>query len=141
MNWKLPCALLGLVLVLNMNAIAQCTWCYTISEVCCDGDTSNSDIQIPCATSEIWVYFDYSSLDRVYVDIINLDTGLTIAFKELNCDCDRRKLWQGTLAANTNLSFRAYCHNCTGEECALGNSHVKFFTPSSNTCAPNCSGS
>lgn len=145
MGWKFTFATSLAVLLLfaaPSKLFAQCTWCTTLVEVCCDADTNGSQIELPCNTTEIWAHFDHSSLNRIWVEVKNLDTGTIIATSLLNCDCDRKQVWSGgTLSSGTNIGFRAKCYPCSGSDCGLGNAHVKFFSPSSNTCAPNCSGS
>ena len=148
MGWKFTFATSLAVLLLfaaPSKLFAQCTWCQTVTDACCDGTGTAVNYQIGCTTSEIYVQYDISNLNRVLIELTNLDTSTTLFSGYLSCDCDRAQIWKDNmvpLASGTNLRLKASCEPCTqGGDCAIGNVNVKFFTPSSNTCAPNCSGS
>lgn len=143
MNWKLPLALLGLVLVLNMSAFAQgCTWCTSHVDACCDGHSS-FDYTLPCATSTI--YFQYNGVNdnEVEINLYNVTTGEVFLVQVVgDCDCARGELYNGaTISAGDILRFKVNCRGCEGINCDAENLTIKFFTPSGNSCAPYCVGS
>jgi len=145
MNWKLPCALFGLVLVLNVSAFAQCTWCTSVTDACCDGQHSSTDYTLPCATSTIYYHYNGTANNEVEILIYNV-TGGSEVFVVSNvgteiCDCARTQIYSGaTIASGDILRFKVNCKGCD-ETCDNGKITVRFFTPSTNNCAPICVGS
>lgn len=142
MSWKLSCALFGLVLVLNVSAFAQCTWCTSVTDACCDGHTA-LDYTLPCATTDIYFQYNGSAANRVEVVLYDFTSGSEVLLQSAvsgACDCQKGLLYSGSLASGTVVRFKVKCYDCT-DDCDTGNITVRFYTPSTNNCAPSCVGS
>lgn len=127
------------------SLLAQCSWCTTVTDVCCDGNFSSVDYTLPCNTSEIWVYYDAPGNDRVHVIITDVSGGGSIPVAEQNipgsnCDCTRYRIYTGGINAGHVLRFKISCVKCSTNQtsCDSGTASVTFFTPVGNLCAPFC---
>lgn len=146
MNWKLPCLVLMLVLAMNVNVFAQgCSWCTSHTDACCDGHTS-LDYTLPCATSLIYYQYNGSANNRVEVVLYDITGGgetLLQGAVSGACDCQKGLLYDSGMTpipSGNTLRFKVRCYDCT-DDCDTGNITVRFYTPSSNNCAPSCVGS
>ncbi len=130
------------------NLFAQCTWCKTVTDVCCDGNYTVAEDTLPCALTSIYIYYDAPRDDRVHALIYDVSGGGEMLIAELNddgedCDCARELIFSDPINAGHVLRFKIECRKCKNDQtsCDAGSVSVKFFTPSTNTCAPNCTGS
>ncbi len=142
MYWKLPCLVLGWILVMNASAFAQgCSWCTSVVETCCNGTRTDLLYTLPCATSNIYYYYNGPANDWVEILIFEVTENgdVFLASQTGACDCAKSQIYSGaTKSSGTVLKFSVYCSGCPGHACDDGNITVKFYTPSSNNCAPNC---
>lgn len=129
-------------------AFGQCSWCVTATDnVCCDTDFGTAaTYTLPCNTSAIYVQYEASTTNRIEFIIADVSGG---GYFELvhanadpgdNCGCRKYKVYSLPINAGHELSFKVKCLACE-EDCDNGSESVKFYTPSSNSCAPNCTGS
>lgn len=138
-----------LMLAAPGNLIAQCSWCTTVTDECCDGNFSSVDYTLPCTTNKIYVYYDAPGNDRVHVLIYDVSGGgeIFVAERDMDgqdCNCAKYQVYAGTdINSGHVLRFKIECQKCNDEDtsCETGTASVKFYTPSTNTCAPNCNGS
>ncbi len=137
---------LGMILVAGAQVFAQCSWCKTATDVCCDSDFSGITYELPCNTSSIYIQYDGAANNRVEFIIADVSGG---QYSELvhgnqndfeHCDCAKYFVYSSPINAGHVLQFKVKCRECS-DDCDHGNLSVTFFTPSSNTCAANCSGS
>jgi len=135
----------GLFLLATPSSVlAQCTWCTSTVDACCDGHSS-LDYTLPCATTNIYFQYNGSADNRVEVVLYDITGGGEILLQGATngaCDCNNSHLYTAAtpMPSGTALRFKVRCHDCNGD-CDEGNVTVKFFTPSSNACAANCVGS
>jgi len=135
------------LLVMNGRVLAQgCQWCTSVTDACCDGEFSDVVYTLPCNTSTIYIQYDGTANNRAEFIIADVSGGQYTELVHGNtsdndhCNCAKYLVYNLSINANHDLRFKVNCRECT-ETCDNGNLTVKFFTPSSNTCAPNCSGS
>jgi hypothetical protein len=138
------CVFATCFLLAPASVFAQCSWCTSVTDACCDGEFSSVDITTTCNASSVWVYYDCAASNRVEIFLYEVSGGTETLLAHVDdsgqrCNCAKFQIYSSVNADHV-LRFKVNCEGCT-DSCTEESVQVYFFTPNSNICAGNCFGS